>query len=338
MGHAVGSAEWLDERRSYIGASEAAEALGLSPWGDPIALALRKWGEGDDVTSSFRMKLGTMIEPIIGKLYEEETGRKLHRVGGPVRMRDYPFIASNPDFRIVGQRGLVQAKLTLDQPWGEPDDGQGYGIPLHYRLQGFVELATTGSDFVDFAALDPRKGLGIYPLRYDEGAIDDVVLDLVDYWRTYIEPKVLPPATPRSGSAILKRYPQANELGKVASAEQEQTLQELLTAQAAHVAAEAEFERLKNEVKKYIGDEAFIEGLGHRFKWSRGKAKIVAWKEVAGVYRGLFDRIRAGAPLSVATAIEQIMSDAVGTTSLDDIEALYTSERDNPRFTISESK
>ena len=45
MSYTVGTAEWLEERRSYLGASEMAGALGLSPWDDPISVWERKIGE-----------------------------------------------------------------------------------------------------------------------------------------------------------------------------------------------------------------------------------------------------------------------------------------------------
>src|SRR4029079_6553147 len=45
----------LDAARTYIVAVEAAAALGLSPWNDPIGLAMEKWGEREPKAASFRM-------------------------------------------------------------------------------------------------------------------------------------------------------------------------------------------------------------------------------------------------------------------------------------------
>ncbi len=324
-------AGWLAERRTYVGASDMAQVVGLSPWGDPVSLWERKTGRTEEGgNETFRMRLGTLIEPIIGQLASEALGAKLHRVSGPVRMKEFPFIASNPDFRIVGQRGLVQAKHSTNRDhWGESEIevGVGLGIPLHYRVQGWGELLTTGLDFVIFAVLDPFSGLSLHRLDRrasdNEQAIEDLKNDVVDFWTNYVVPDVMPPPTSKSTEALSRIYRHRVEtkIGKVASAAQEQTLEALAAAQDALKAQEAVVEGLKNEVKAMIGEAHYIEGAGFRYSWGETTRKTVAWKEVAGIYRKIVDIIGSASPTTLAYALEQAAAQ-----SLDDIEGLYTQE------------
>ena len=327
-------AAWLVERQSYVGASEMAEAVGLSPWGDPISLWEQKTGQAENRESSFRMTLGTLVEPIIGQLASERLGRKLRRVTGPIRLPEYPFIASNPDFRIVGARGLVQAKLALDGPeFGEDDEsGSGLSIPLHYRVQGWGELLTTGLDFVYFAVLDPRTGVSLHLLDRrtgdNEASIADLQADIVDYWRQYVEPRQMPPPTAGSTEALARRFPhRAGKIGKVASAEQEQTLQELLSAIENGKAWETKAEELRNEVKAWIGDAAWIEGAGRKFSWGETTRKNVEWKTLASVYRKALEAFIDTPDLIIRQYVLAKLADGFGTVSLDEVESLYTEEK-----------
>lgn len=341
-----------------------AGALGLSPWtGDePISLWERKLGQVDDRTESFRMKLGSMIEPVIGKLAAEALpnylGAKVKLVAGkgPIRHAEYPFLASNPDFVIAlgmpdGFSGLVQAKLHLDGPeFGEPDDaGIGEGIPLHYRIQGWGELLTTGSDIVYFAVLNPRDGVTIYPLSRHAGdneqAIMDLEFDVVEWWREYVEKKVAPPPSGGSADALARRFPEVNstKLGKIASAGQEATLLELLEAVKAKDEALERWEELKNVTKAMIGEAAFIEGAGKRFSWGNTKRTNIAWKEIAAGYRRILDGVM-GLDLRSTPAIEYETSPGgrVAEASAEDLDALVevntTKTANRGPFTIGEMR
>lgn len=326
------SPEWYAERQSYIGASEMAEAVGLSPWGDPIGLWEKKTGQAPERESSFRMTLGSLTEPIIGKLASEALGVKLRRVTGPVRHPEHPFIASNPDFRIVGQRGLVQAKFRLNGEAFGDDDGTGSGesIPLHYRVQGWGELLTTGLDFVYFAVLDPFAGLSLHLIHRDapgvSESIADLEADLVDFWRGYVETGKMPPPTAQSGEALARRFPhRVAKIGVIASAEQEQKLQELLDAREAKKAAEEREAELTNIVKAMIGEKGFVEGAGARFSWGETTRKTVAWKEIAASYRKALDAMRRHNMSRGWTLLEDVRITEDG-DPLDTIEGLYTSE------------
>lgn len=314
----------VEERRTYIGASEAAAALGFSPWNDPIGLAMEKWGERESKPASFRMKLGLLVEPLIGTLYREETGRKLRAGGSKTRrMKGHPWIGAHPDFYlrtggVKAEAGLVQAKLS---------DEFGEGVPFHYRLQGIAELAVTGAPWIDFAVLTGRT-FEVHRIEPEPGEVDDLVADLDDYWHGYIVPKLLPPATSGSGEALRARYPSAKlDVGKLANDAQEAKLATYLELARYEKEAKEAKELAGNEIRAMIGDAKWIEGGGVRATWSRWESDDVEWKLVADAFRGALGRVD-----------EQILSDAFGTTNLDDVVGLYTTKKPGHRLTVNMQK
>jgi predicted phage-related endonuclease len=321
----------LEERRSYIGASEVAAALGLSPWNDPIGLAMDKWGEREPKEASFRMRLGLLVEPIIGTLYREETGRKLIAGGSRTRrMKKHPWIGAHPDFYVLDgarlNKGLVQAKLS---------DEFGDGVPLHYRLQGIAELAVTGAPWIDFAVLEGRS-FRVFRVEPDPGEIEDLVADLDDYWHGYIVPKILPPPSSESGGALHERYPRAKlDVGKLANDAQVEKLAEIARLKAEQKLLKEAEDKLANEIKLAIGDAKWIEGGGYRATWSRWESDKVAWEEVATAYRAIIDEVRVAEESELSAGGKTFLPDL---PDLRTIESIYTRKEPGNRLTVSTPK
>ena len=94
---------WLLERRSGIGASEAAAVLGLSPWKTPLALYAEKIGAvaaKDLAAESEAVEWGKRLEEPIAQAYAEKTGRKVVNLG---------------EFAIQRHKDLAFLMCTLDR-------------------------------------------------------------------------------------------------------------------------------------------------------------------------------------------------------------------------------
>lgn len=322
-GLVIGSPEWQAERLHYVGASEVAEAVGLSPWGDPISLWAVKRGLEPPRDETFRMRLGTLTEPIIGQLAAERLQRRLMHVSGPIMHASGLPLGASPDFRVVGERALVQAKLS-EADWTE-------GIPLHYRLQGWAELACTGLDVVHFAVLDQRT-LRLFPLERDDEAIDDLLADVADFWH-YVESGEVPPATWNSGEALKKLFPHATpgEV-KTASPAQEETLERYLQARGARMAAEKSEDEAKNRVVQMIGAAEAIEGLGKRFSYKGYEKTEIAWDLIARAYRSVIAELRK----DLEEGADEVALDGVRAVDFAAIEGLYTAKKPYRRIAVGE--
>ncbi len=337
----------VEERRTYIGASEAAAALGLSPWNDPIGLAMEKWGEREPKEASFRMMLGLLVEPLIGDLYRQSEqgaagwGRKLRAGGSKTRrMKGHPWIGAHPDFFVYeasGDRiGLVQAKLS-DEFRDE--------VPLHYRLQGIAEIAVTGAPWIDFAVLEARD-FKIYRVTPEPGEVEDLVADLDDYWNGYIVPKILPPPSAASTEALHERYRTAAKgIGKLGSAAQVEKMARYKDLAAQIEALKEQQALVANELRTAIGSANFLEGDGWRATWSRWESDETDWKLVAESYRklieGFFDELGSIDLMRLGFAIqrEAYPDGSIATDdALDTIEGLYTVKKPGHRLTVSAPK
>ena len=71
-------AEWLQVRRSGIGGSDAAAALGLSPWKSPLELWEEKaMGKTQPRQENDAMIFGRLLEPIVREEFVRRTGYKV---------------------------------------------------------------------------------------------------------------------------------------------------------------------------------------------------------------------------------------------------------------------
>ncbi|SAL19796.1 endonuclease [Caballeronia telluris] len=104
--------EWLSVRKNGIGGSDAAAAVGLSPYMSPLELWLIKTGRDanlrrpnpDDTTEP--VYWGTLLEPIVAASYTKQTGNKVRRVNAVLQHPTIAFMLANVDREIVGNRDV----------------------------------------------------------------------------------------------------------------------------------------------------------------------------------------------------------------------------------------
>lgn len=171
---------WLASRaeRDVIGASEAAMALGVSPYGTAWAL----WESKQKPTAEKRgdqLRRGQRWESAVLADYEDESRREVlsptravQLDGGIVVLanRRLPWLRETPDAFAIdehGELGQVEAKTAVQaHVWApEPgivierwDDAYATLIPPHIAIQGYVQLIVTDLPWVDVCALVPRAG------------------------------------------------------------------------------------------------------------------------------------------------------------------------------------
>jgi putative phage-type endonuclease len=169
---------WLEERRKGIGASDAAAALGLSPWVSPVALYYDKVDPAPDRDTE-RMKRGRQLEASIVGMFADETGHDVTRLPAMLRSRTHPFMLANYD-GFVGEAANVEAK-NVDRfarhEWAE-------GVPLHYYLQCQHAMYVRGpSTIVTYvAALIGGNELVVYEVERSDDVIADLIAKEEAFW------------------------------------------------------------------------------------------------------------------------------------------------------------
>ncbi len=223
--------EWLARRRSYLCASEAAAALGMSPWSSPLDVALEKKGGLVAEKKSEILERGIILEPLVAELYAERTGHKLSD-GAFVVSAQFPFMAATPDRVEETEDCLAQLKTAINwtrHKWVTilPDGREVDSIPPEYMIQGQHEMAVTGArknifgvlfaDASTFRSLcwmvaqgiplpeiaahvgqleameDPPCAFAIRPLERDDALIAQLVEQERIFWERHVLGDELPP-------------------------------------------------------------------------------------------------------------------------------------------------
>jgi putative phage-type endonuclease len=147
--------EWLAERKTFIGGSEASAILGLNPYKSNTEIWQEKTGRviPEDISHKSYVKYGIEAEQYLTALFALDHPR--YEVKGNTnytvyRHPQYPFIAGTLDGELVeketGRKGVLEIKTTeiLNSMHREKWNDR---IPDNYYIQCLHYLLATGWDF-----------------------------------------------------------------------------------------------------------------------------------------------------------------------------------------------
>lgn len=184
-------------RKSGIGSSDAAAAVGLSPYQSQLELWLTKTSrdanlprpDPDDTTEP--VYWGHLLEPIVAAAYTRQTGNRVRKVNAVLRHPTIPWMLANLDREIVGVPGLqiLECKTTGEfgaRLWRD-------GVPEYVQLQVQHQLAVTGKHAADVAVLLCGQALEVHRIERDDRVIARLIELEAVFWR-YVETDTPPPA------------------------------------------------------------------------------------------------------------------------------------------------
>lgn len=167
-------------RSRGLGGSDAAPALGLSPWKSPLELYLEKRQEIEqpDISEQPPILWGNLLEPVIGSEYTRRTGIGFTTPKVTYQHPKHEWMLANLDG--LAEDRVVEIKTARSgEGWGEPGSDQ---IPEHYKLQVMHYLLVTGLDLADVAVLIAGSDFRIYTVPADR-ELQELLLDgEADFW------------------------------------------------------------------------------------------------------------------------------------------------------------
>jgi len=189
--------EWLAVRKTGIGGSDAAAAVGLSPYKSMLELWLEKTGRDaelekpDPNDTTHPVFWGTLLEPIVAAAYTQQTGNKVRKVNAVLRHPTVPFMLANLDREVVGVPGvqILECKTAGEfgsRLWKD-------GVPEYVQLQVQHQLAVTGKQAGDVAVLLCGQQLAVHRIERDDELIARLIELEARFWR-YVESDTPPPA------------------------------------------------------------------------------------------------------------------------------------------------
>jgi putative phage-type endonuclease len=265
-----GSAEWLETRRDLITATDIAPILGVSPYRCEADIAAIKTGR-PTFESNIPMRVGTALEPLIASEYQGKTGRRLRRVRGLWVHPGIPWAAASPDYTVVGERRLVEAK------WSGSKSRFADGLPEDIACQAQWQLFVSGYGACDIAALTPSELL-IFTVEADPALQDSLLVVAEDFRR-----RLAAGGPFRQSLDSLKRtHPADDGTAIEADAETAEAVESLWNLRAQRRQLERAEEELEVRVKDRMGDAAVLSGPGWKVTWKRTKDREeVNWKALA---------------------------------------------------------
>lgn len=162
----VSREDWLSTRSMGIGASEAAAAVGMSPWQSPIDLWKLKSGitEPKDLSSNPAVEQGNRMEPVLRDFFmgtHPEYSLDYHPYD-MIFQEERPWLFATLDGELLdrnGRRGILEIKTATPNGkagWEKWADGN---MPQNYFIQTLHQMHATGYEFVRlFAALYSMSG------------------------------------------------------------------------------------------------------------------------------------------------------------------------------------
>jgi putative phage-type endonuclease len=274
--------DWLSVRKNGIGGSDAAAAVGLSPYMSPLELWLVKTGrdaslpkpDANDTTQP--VYWGTLLEPIVAASYTKQTGNRVRRVNAVLQHPTIPFMLANIDREVVGNRDvqLLECKTAGEfgaRLWRD-------GVPEYVQLQVQHQLAVTGRQAADVAVLLCGQKLEVHRVVRDDALIARLIELEAAFWR-YVETGTPPPpdGSDSADRALRCLYPGAGGTVDFAGDRSlSSTFADLVAVRAEIESRQTVESKLKQTIQQAMGesDRAEFETGSVSFRRSRDGAGI----------------------------------------------------------------
>ncbi len=266
---------WLKLRQQGIGSSDAAVAVGLSPYKSPLSLWLEKTGRKQpaDLSSKEAVAWGTILEPVLATVYAQRTGRKVRRVNAVLQHPEHPHLLANLDREVIGLPegpGILEIKTASYHSGPQWEES----VPVAYQCQVLHQLAVTGHAWADVAVLIGGQDFRIYRIERDDNKIADLLAREADFWRCVeqdIQPE--PDGSADAASALQWLYPQddGQSVDFTGSPDLNRLFCELLNVRHTLEEVESQEANLRQRLQNALGPASCGLFAGGRIAWKRTK-------------------------------------------------------------------
>lgn len=255
------------DRTKFLGGSDVAAILGVSPWRNRVDL----WADKitprvEDTTNVAAKRRGHRLEPYILDMIREEHGLEIIRANERYIDVAIPFLAAEIDAEYSDGDQAQNIEIKTVHPfkakeWGDIGTDS---LPLHYIAQVQHGLGVTGRDICKVFALIGDE-LKPYTVTRDDELIRVMREQCVEFWNRYVVPKMQPPIDYEAKNVLdtLKRlYPGTD--GTV------------IDATAMHDHWRAVYETASDMVRKY---EGILDGAKAHLLAEMGQACAIEFSD-----------------------------------------------------------
>jgi putative phage-type endonuclease len=277
--------DWLEVRKTGIGSSDAAAAVGLNPYQSMLELWLIKTGrdsglpkvDPNDETSP--MYWGTLLEPIVAAHYTKRTGNRVRKINAVLQHPDPDkhWMLANIDREVIGKPDVQILECKTAGEFGSKLWRDG--VPEYVQLQVQHQLCVTGKFTADVCVLICGQEIRIYRVNRDDALIARLIELERQFWQ-YVETDTPPPADGSDSADTALRCLYPNDSGKTLDlthdTEMSATFSDLVNLRA-DIANREELESLlKQRIQQRMGDAS-------RAKFETGSVSFKRSKDGSGI-------------------------------------------------------
>lgn len=255
------------DRQRYLGGSDVAAILGISPWRTPLDVYLDKV-EGkrpDDPAKAQIFRRGARMEPYILDLLTEEHGIQIVNRGQRYRDQQHDFIAAEIDAEAATGENIEvkSANQFAAKNWGAEWTDE---IPVYYTAQAMHGMMVHPADATIFPVLIGSDDFRVYRVERDEETIDAIRDKEVEFWDR-VQRRDPPPAT--TVSDVLRLFDRDAGTSIEADDAIMACVANLKEIKARIKVDEDDAEELERRIKLYLGEHSTL---------AYGAKKLLTWK------------------------------------------------------------
>lgn len=276
------------DRKLFIGGSDAAAILGVSPWKSEFALYQEKIGEYQEEITPAKQRIfnrGKRWEPIVIEMLVDELEDRGHDVQLIKRNERYVdpehgFLAAEIDLELMLDGEHVNGEMKTAHPfaakdWGEEGTDE---IPLYYTAQVAHGQMVTRRNKTIVAALIGADDLRVHEVCRDDELIDIIRGKEVEFWERIQRRE---PPQPTTAEDINRLY--RIDAGTIMEADEElvDLIAEASNTKTNLKAAETRLDVLVTQIKARMGGTAVLMHNGQKLaSWRSNKDSVkIDWKE-----------------------------------------------------------
>ena len=270
-------ADWLEVRKTGIGGSDSAAAVGLSPYKSQLELWMEKTGRDADLPkpdptdTTHPTYWGTLLEPIVAAAYTQQTGNRVRKVNAVLQHPQFPFMLANLDREVIGtpQVQILECKTAGEfgaKLWQD-------GVPEYVQLQVQHQLAVTGKRAAHVAVLLCGQRLEVHRIERDDDLVSRLITLEENFWK-YVTSDTPPPADGSESAerALRVLYPGNSTTVDFSDDRRlSSTFADLVLLRADIQAREEQAEKMKQMLLQAMGDASVAQFETGRVSFKRSK-------------------------------------------------------------------
>lgn len=270
----------MSDRNSYIGSSDCAAILNVSPWKTPYVLYMEKTGQYQEIIDPKKQRIlnrGKRWEKIVIDMAIDELQDQGHEVevialNSRHLLGQYDFISAEIDAEIMMDGEIVNLEAKTVSPWAIKDwgDEDSGSPPIYYLAQVQHGLMVTGRRKTILAALsgfDDRPM--IWHIERCEETINGILAKELEFWNRIVQQN---PPDPISMIDLEIAFPVDN--GKTIEATQDHVVlcENIKQMEFESKLLDKNIEDESTRLKLLIGDAAIVKLEGKKLvTWTNNK-------------------------------------------------------------------